>query len=148
MTQMGRIEVTVQRRPVVVHHILGVRCRCGLNESQNISVWIADIKFCSIGHVTQGNQESNARSGKTLREHLCVLNADVDVDLFLALESCLVAWCGWRAFEMNVAAIAANSRVEALVNKLDGEAEPIAIERKRPRNIGDTENGRAMRKTF
>ena len=67
---------------------------------------------------------------KRLREYLCTLNADVDVDMLLALKCGLVAWWRWRALQMNVAPVAANSGVEALVNKLDSEAKAIAIEGK------------------
>ena len=76
-----------------------------------------------------------------LRESPCAVNADVGIDVLLALKSWLVAWWGRRALQMNVAAIAANSRVETLVNKLDGEAESIAIKRKRAGNIGDAKTG-------
>ena len=72
---------------------------------------------------------------KTLRERLCTLNANVDVDVLLALKCGLVAWRRWRALQMNVAAVAANSGVEALVNKLDSEAEAIAIEGKRTGDV-------------
>jgi hypothetical protein len=78
----------------------------------------------------QWDNECNARRSKTLRERLCTLNADVDVAVLLALKCGLVAWWRWRALQMNVAAAAANSGVEALVSKLDSEAKAIAIEGK------------------
>ncbi len=49
---------------------------------------------------------------------------------------------------MNVATVAEDSCVEALIEKLDGEAKLIAIESKRPGNIGDSKNRCDVRKTF
>jgi hypothetical protein len=104
--------------------------RRGLNETQDVSIWIADVELCPVRHVPQWDNECNARRSKTLRERLCTLNADVDVAVLLALKCGLVAWWRWRALQMNVAAAAANSGVEALVSKLDSEAKAIAIEGK------------------
>jgi hypothetical protein len=85
--------------------------------------------------VAQWDNNCNACRRETFRERFCALNADIDVDVLLALKGGLVAWRRGRALQMNVATVAANSGVKALINKLDSEAEAVAIEGKRTGDV-------------
>jgi hypothetical protein len=49
---------------------------------------------------------------------------------------------------MDVAALAANSGVEALINKLDGKAELIPIQSERPRKIAHPQHRGDVRKAL
>jgi hypothetical protein len=55
--------------------------------------------------------------------------------MLLALKRHLIPRCGSRALEMNVAAIATDAGIKALINKLDSEAEAVTIELKRTGDI-------------
>lgn len=72
-----------------------LRCSHGLDECQDVSIWIPDIELYAIRHVTQLNDESDAGNSKSVRKFLSVVNANVNVNLLLALKSGLVTH-GWR----------------------------------------------------
>jgi hypothetical protein len=114
----------------------------GLNETQDVSIWIADVELCPIWHVAQWDNKCNAGRRETLRERLCTLNADIDVDVLFAIKCNFVAWWRGRALQMNVATVAANAGVKALIHKLDSEAKAVAIERERTSDIRDSKHRR------
>ena len=120
----------------------------GLDETQDIAVRIADVKLCAVWHVAQRNNECNARRSKMLRECLCAANCDVGINVLRALKRHLIPRRGSRALEMNVAAIATDAGIKALINELDSEAEAVAIEVKRAGHVGDSENGRDVSEAF
>jgi hypothetical protein len=117
---------------------------CGLHESQNIAVGIADVEFGAVGHLAQRNDEGDFGGGEGNGEFRRVSDADADVDVPVLFEGFLVARRAVGVFEMDVAAVAGDSGVEVFVDEINGEAELVSIEREGTGNVGDLEDGREV----
>ena len=69
------------------------------------------------------------------RELLRIADNDAGVQVFIALEDCLVALRGRSTLQMDMASVALHAGVEILIQKFEGEAHPVPVEIERPRQI-------------
>ena len=111
-----------------------------LNEPQNVTIRVANVELAAVWHVSQWNNEGDISSSKAGGQVCCAMNANADVDVLLLLKSHLIASFRCGVFEVNVAPITGDSRVEALENEIDLESELISVKGQRTRDIPHSED--------
>jgi len=110
-----------------------------LNKAKDVAIGVSDVELSAVRHVTERHDERDVRRAKAGRKALRVLNDNARVDVLSVLKSGLVTGRGRSAVEVDVTTVAADIRVEILIDEIYVEAELVTVERKRPGQVGDLE---------
>ena len=83
-----------------------------LDEAENVTIWIAKVKLCAVGHLSQRQNKRNANRGKAGRQRLGALDTDAHVNGLVPLEPRLMIRAVSGTLQMDAAIVPANARVE------------------------------------